>query len=38
MVRQRSWKWLGLIGILVGGMGALASVLVRQRRHRQQIY
>ena len=38
MVRQQRWKWFGLIGILVGGMGALASVLVRQRKHRQRIF
>jgi len=38
MAGPRKWKWLGLIGILLGGMGALTSVFIRQRRLLQRIY
>lgn len=38
MARPQKWKWLGLIGILLGGIGALASVFAKQRKLRQRIY
>jgi hypothetical protein len=38
MATQNKWRWLGFIGVLLGGIGALASVFIRQRKHRQRIY
>ncbi len=38
MAKSQTWKRLGLIGALLGGLGALVSTFIRQRKRRQRIY
>ena len=38
MARQAKWKWIGFIGVLLGGLGALGSVFIRRRKARQKIF
>jgi uncharacterized membrane protein YsdA (DUF1294 family) len=37
MARPEKWKWLWLIGVLLGGLGALTSVFIKQHKLRQRI-